>query len=923
MRMPATANDKRQPAESGASAAPGGDWHALTTAEALRQLRADAAGLSAAEAAARLARHGANRLPQAPRRGPLRRLAAQFDNLLIHLLIASAALVAAIGHWLDSAVILAVVLVNALIGFIQEGRAERALDSIRALLTLRARALRDGLPSGLPAEQLVPGDVVLIEAGDRIPADLRLLDSHNLRLDESMLSGESLPVDKSSAAVAADAPLAERSSLAYAGCLVAAGQARGLVVATGADSELGRIGALVEQVEPLSTPLLRQLERFGRRLTAAILALAAALFTFGLLARDYSAGEMLLAAVGIAVAAVPEGLPAVVTIALAIGVQRMAGQRAIVRRLPAVETLGTVSCICSDKTGTLTRNEMTAQRLLTAAGDYSLSGGGYAPRGELQPDHGAAGDAAPLARIARCAALCNDARLLAPDAEHAHWRIEGDPTEAALLVLARKLGLDESAVQAAHPRRALIPFSAEARYMATLHPGRDGHRLICLKGAPERLLACCTSELGDDGGSRPLDADAWHARLEALAGRGLRLLALAELEPAAGEAGDGDLAGALDAGGACLLGVVGLIDPLREEALQAVAECRAAGIRVRMITGDHAGTAAAIGAQLGLAGAPLTGRDIDRLDDAALAARLGDTEVFARTSPEHKLRLVRALQAGGEVVAMTGDGVNDAPALRRADIGVAMGGKGSEAAVEAAEVVLADDNFASIVRAVREGRTVYANVRKAILFMLPTNAGEALALVLAILLGVDLPVTPLQILWVNMVTAVTLAIALAFEPREPRAMTRPPRDPREPLLDLHLLWRLLFVALLMVAICGGLFLWALADGADLPLARSLAVNALVACEIAYLFASRRLYGAVLNRDGLLGNRIALLAVAALLALQLGFTYLPLSQALFGVAPLGAGHWLLILPLATGLLLLVEAEKALLRRRGRRRARRDN
>ncbi|NMG66304.1 HAD-IC family P-type ATPase [Azoarcus indigens] len=900
--------DVHRPEEAVAEMPP----HACSSEQVLARLAVEPRqGLSAEEAAARLARHGPNALPAPKRSSALKRFLLQFHNVLIYVLLAAGGVTALTGHWVDAGVILGVVVINAIIGYIQEGKAEQALDAIRDMLSPHAAVRRDGHRREIEASELVPGDIVFLASGDRVPADLRLVEARNFRVDESALTGESLAVEKGLAPVGAQAALGDRSSMAYSGTLVVSGQASAVVVATGAATEIGRIGALLDSVEALSTPLLRQLAAFGRMLTWIILVVAAAALGFGVLARGYALDEMFLAAVGLAVAAIPEGLPAIVTITLAIGVQRMACRHAIVRRLPAVEALGAVTVICSDKTGTLTRNEMAVRRLLTGAGLIEVSGPGYAPQGGFsrQGDDLDA-DGLPLLRDIACAALlCNDASVRQDGAD---WVLLGDPTEGALLGLAGKAGLEFALERERLPRVDVIPFESEHRFMATLHRSHQGPLRIYLKGAPERVLALCDGLRGEGGEAQPLESDALRAGMDGMAAEGMRLLAIAERTEPAG--GDGlDFAG-VEAGGFTLLAVCGLSDPPREEAVKAVARCLDAGIRVKMITGDHAATACAIGRQLGLGHEvkALTGEQIEALDDTALAVAVQDTDIFARASPEHKLRLVQALQSRGEVVAMTGDGVNDAPALKRADVGVAMGRKGTEAAKEAAEMVLADDNFASVAAAVEEGRTVYDNLRKAIAYILPTNLGQAAMVFFAVLFGMIMPITPVQILWVNMITAVTLALALAFEPPEDDIMRRPPRSPGEPLLDRFIGWRILFVGGLLVAGSMAIFAWELRLGASVELARTAAVNTLFAGELFYLFNMRSFTAPVLNREGLLGNRYVLLAAGVLVLCQLLFTYLPAMQSLFGSAALAMDSWWRILAFGLGVLLIVELEKALLR-----------
>ncbi|MGE5153884.1 MAG: cation-transporting P-type ATPase [Bdellovibrio bacteriovorus] len=889
-------------------------WHHLSPQLALERLGTGPNGLSGEEARRRLTQFGPNRLPEVKARGPLVRFLAQFRNLLIYVLLIAALVTAVLQHWIDAGVILGVVVVNAIIGFIQEGKAEDALKAIRAMLSPTATAWRDDRLVTLDAAELVPGDLVQLQPGDRIPADLRLIRAKGLQVDEAALTGESVPVEKAVAALATETPLADRRCMAYSGTLVTQGQGAGVVVATGPGTELGRISTLVAGVEKLTTPLLRQMAQFARWLTAAILALAFLSFALGVWLRGYTADEMFLASVGLAVAAIPEGLPAIMTITLAIGVQRMARRNAIIRRLPAVETLGSVAVICSDKTGTLTRNEMTLTAIATPGLQVRVTGSGYDPHGGFERDGTAyAIQRDPVLMLAlRAAALCGDTTLEHRDGD---WRVLGDPMEGALQIAALKAGIDPEAEARDLPRTDLIPFDAGYRLMATLHHDHQGGASIFLKGAPEEVLARCDGHQGPNG-KEPLDAEAWHRLVEELAQRGQRVLAVAMKpgHPHVLELGFADLGRDLS-----LLALLGLMDPPRPEAQAAVRRCREAGIRVKMITGDHRATARAIGAQIGLqagitgSGSTLTGQELDALDDTALERRLGEVDVFARVTPEHKLRLVERLQAQGLVVAMTGDGVNDAPALKRADVGVAMGIKGTEAAKEAAEMVLADDNFASITHAVEEGRTVYDNLKKAILFILPTNGGEALVMLGAVALGFrQLPLTPVQILWVNMITAVTLALALAFEPPEAGVMRRPPRSPREPLLSPLLLWRIAFVSLILMVGTFGVFLWDLGRGLGIEHARTAAVNTLVAFEIFYLFNSRYIKAPVLNRRGLLGSPYVLSAVGLLALFQLAYTYLPPAQALFGSAAIDGTTWVWILLVASSVLFLVELEKLVMR-----------
>jgi len=855
------------------------DAHALPAATCLAELDASPEGLTAQEAARRLAEHGPNRLPDVRGRGPILRFLMQFHNVLIYVLLGAAVVTGALQHWVDTGVILAVVLANAVIGFIQEGKAEAAMAAIRGMLAPRAAVLRGGQRMTVDGADLVSGDIVLLEAGDKVPADLRVLEARGLAAQEAILTGESVPVEKTTGPAAADAPLGDRQSMLWSGTLVTQGTARGLVVATGQATEIGRIGGLLADVETLTTPLVAQMDHFARWLSFLILLVAGLLLVYGYYVDHYDFSEMFMAVVALAVAAIPEGLPAVMTITLAIGVQAMARRHAIVRRLPAIETIGSVSVICTDKTGTLSRNEMVVAALETPGGAFTVAGEGYAPEGAITP----AGD---LARLALAAALCNDAALRQRDGD---WTVEGDPMEGALLAFAGKAGGDHSA-----RRLDAIPFDSRHRFMAVLTDGSAG-RLTHVKGAPERVLGMCAD----------IDQHHWHDRAEALARRGLRVLALAERA----ETGDSIEAAALE-GGLTFLGLVGLIDPPRPEAIAAVAECRAAGIRVKMITGDHAGTAAAIAAQIGLQNPDrvLTGADLDKLDDAQLALEVADVDVFARTSPEHKLRLVTALQAHGLSVAMTGDGVNDAPALKRADAGIAMGLKGSEAAKEAADLVLADDNFATIAAAVREGRTVYDNLKKVISWTLPTNAGEAMVVILALLLGLALPVTAVQILWVNLITGITLAIALAFEPTEVGTMARPPRKRNAPILSGALVWHVALVAILFLAAVFGVFSYATGKGYPLALAQTMAMNMLVVLEIFHLFFIRNIHSLSLTWAALRGTKVVWTVVIAVTAAQFAVTYLPPLQAVLGTRPVPLIDGILIVAIGAAFFAIIEIEK---------------
>lgn len=882
----------------------GTPWHASHVADVLAELGTTREGLGTAEARSRLATVGPNVLPRARQDGPLQLLWRQIHSPLIWVLIASAALAIALGKVTDGVVVLAVVVLNTIIGFIQEYRASRALAALVDMVPEQVTVMRDGERQSVPAAELVPGDVVLLASGDRVPADMRLVALKGLSVEEAALTGESVPAGKQLDPVAADAPLGDRRSMVFGGTLVTGGTATAAVTTTGVSTELGRISAMLREAATLETPLTRALGVIGRYITVGILLVAAAMLVVGTLRataqalpRGDALREALMFAIALAVGAIPEGLPAIVTIALAIGVQRMVARRAIIRKLPAVETLGSTTVICSDKTGTLTRNEMTVQALwLPGSGHLEVTGVGYRPDGRFVRG----GDVLPEApadarRLLLHAALCSDATLRWEGEAHhdGAYHVAGDPTEGALVVAAEKAGTSVEAARRAHPRLDVVPFESEHQYMATLHAMPDGARVV-VKGAPEVVLPRCA---GVDGG-------AVLGEVERLALRGMRVLAVASrpwdgpsvsLEPA-------DVAGGLQ-----LDGLVGMIDPPRAEAVEAVRACREAGITVKMITGDHEATARAIGRELGLvadAAAPeaaLSGAQLGRMDDAALREAAERTHVFARVAPEHKLRLVRALQERGHVVAMTGDGVNDAPALKQANIGVAMGITGTSVSKETADVVLADDNFASIAAAVEEGRRVYDNLIKSLAFVLPTNLGLALILLCAVVAfpfdattgQLLLPVLPTQLLWINLVATVSLALPLAFEAREPDIMRRPPRDPRAPVLNRLVVMRTVVVGALMAAGAIGLFVWeyrsSLTAGraADVALAKAqtMAVTTVILFQVFYLLTCRSLRDS-LRAIGLFSNPTVFAGIALVLGLQGLFVYLPAMHAVFDTMPLG-------------------------------------
>jgi magnesium-transporting ATPase (P-type) len=897
------------PAETAASTADAAPWHALPADEIERQLNVDPAqGLDATEVAGRLHTYGPNRLPQGKKKGPLARFLAQFNNILIYVLLAAGFIKLMLSLWLDASIIFAVVILNALLGFLQEGRAEKALDSIRNMLSAEARVLRGGEVRLIAAEEVIPGDIVLLESGDKIPADTRLIEAKNLRTEEAALTGESVPAEKTVAPVSAKATVGDRHNMAFSGTMVVSGRATGIVVATGSQTELGRINQMLAEVSALETPLLRQIKRFGYVITAAIAGISVLLFSWGHWLGHMTFIELFQAIVGIAVSAIPEGLPALITITLAIGVQRMAQRNAIIRRLPAVETLGSVSRICSDKTGTLTLMEMMVTSVVTAEAAYEVTGDGYAPEGEVRAAGkpiGATPDV--LALMGRVCLLCNDAQLFADDGK---WIVEGDPTEGALYPFAAKLGMDRAAEAGAAPRIDAIPFESEHKFMATLNRSADGEMLL-VKGAPEVILDHCDRQQTAKGPAT-LDRERFTREGDRLAAQGERVLGLAWLPSPdldAGGLGPQDLPNTL-----VLLGLVGLMDPPRKEAIDAVRECHGGGIRVTMITGDHKITAAAIASMLGIGDGKtaVAGTEVEAMNDAALRECVRDVDVFARASPEHKLRLVKAIQANRQIVAMTGDGVNDAPALKKADIGIAMGIKGTEVTKEAAGMILADDNFASISAAVKEGRTIYNNIEKAMLFLLPTNVAQGAVIAMAILFAFTLPITAPQVLWVNMVTSVALGLAISFEPHEANVMRRPPRALDRPIVTGFGIWRILFVGAALVLYTLSAFFWMKAQGASDQMARTAAVNAITLGQVFYLLNSRYLVDSSLSVRAHRGNPYLWYGIAAVVALQLLFTYAPPFHAVFATEALPLPAWLWLIGGAFLFFLVVEVEKLIIR-----------
>ena len=882
-------------------------------------------GLTTVGAQARLGQYGPNRLPTAGRDPWYKRLWHHLSDVLMILLIVAAIIKALMGDWIDFFVILAVIVLNLAIGMIQEGKAEKALDAIKGMLSLTALTCRDGHWEEIDSETLVPGDLIRVKPGDKVPADARLIEATNLQVEESALTGESVASVKTIDSVGPDVGVGDRTSMLFSSTLVVAGTGLAVVTATGQRTEIGHIQEMIADAETLDTPLTKAMVAFGKTLAVIILALAGIMALIGWFGHGLSGNDLVSAAVAFAVATIPEGLPALVTITLALGVSAMARRNAISRQMAAVESIGSVSTICSDKTGTLTQNEMTVREAVTRHATYDVSGTGYAPMGDVSfvdydylhyHDGPPSGETADIRALAQVMTLCNDANVVKDD--DGRWRLIGEPTEGAVLVFGRKAG----AITAGWKRVAEIPFDSATKYMATISEDPDGDRWVFVKGALDAVLPRCVDQIGPDGRSlEPLDAEYWEVQMEHLAAQGLRILAAARHDIA-------DNVGSFDElpqdarggpGKLTLVGLCGIVDPPRPEAIQAIADARNAGIAVSMITGDHVDTAKAIAYEMGLVDekdAPtLTGKQLEAMSDAELAAVVQNVHVYARTSPEHKIRIVRALQSHGEVVAMTGDGVNDAPALTQADVGVAMGIKGTEATKEAANIVLADDNFATIERAIAEGRRIYDNIRKAILFMLPTNGAQGLVLLAAIVLGwAFLPMRPVQVLWINMVTSVTLSLPLAMEPAEDGVMSRPPRDPRAPLISKSFLLRVLAVSALLGLATIAVFQWAL-NWAGLPLAQAqtAAVTMLALGQVAYLFSCRFQNQSSITTRVFYNNPILWQMLAALVVLQLIFIYAPFMHGVFQSAAIGWRVWLLSASLALLLFLAVEAIKALGRR----------
>lgn len=884
----------------------GGLAYQQTAEQVLTHVQSQASGLDRAEAQARLQKTGPNALPEKKGKPAWLRFLAHFNDVLIYVLLAAAVLTAVMGHWVDTLVILGVAVINALIGHIQESNAEKSLKSIRNMLSSEARVIRNGSHETIPTTEIVPGDIIVLRAGDRIPADMRLIEAHNLRVEEAILTGESTVVDKHTNPLSGELPLGDRTNMVFSGTTVSAGGGVGVVTATGKDTELGHINQMMAGIEKHRTPLLVQMDKLGKAIFVIILAMMAALFVFSLMFREIPMGELLLSLISLAVASVPEGLPAIISIILSLGVQAMARKRAIIRKLPTVETLGAMTVVCSDKTGTLTMNEMTVKAIITADVCYRVDGNSYEPVGNIYLE----GSDEPvqiqpgtvLEQYLRTVDLCNDSQLIQD--ERGLWDITGGPTEGALKVLAAKASLEPVATTLVNK----IPFDSQYKYMST-HYQIGGEEQILITGAPDVIFALCNQQQTRNG-AQAFNRAYWETEMERYARQGLRMVAAA-FKSANGEQ---ELTHDDLSHGLIFLGIAGMMDPPRPEAIDAINACQQAGIRVKMITGDHPQTAMSIGQMLGITNSEqaVTGYQLEKMDDAELAEAAVKYDIFARTSPEHKLRLVKALQDKGEIVGMTGDGVNDAPALRQADVGIAMGIKGTEVTKEAADMVLTDDNFATIASAVKEGRRVYDNLKKTILFIMPTNLAQGLLIVIALLAGNIIPLTPVLILWMNMATSATLSFGLAFEAAERNIMRRPPRQTGQHVMDAYAVWRVAFVGTMIAIAAFALEAWLATRGHSAEFIRTVLLQMLVCAQWVYMINCRNTEGFSLNR-GLLANKGIWLVTGVLFLLQAAIIYLPFMQMLFGTEALPLRYWFVTLAVAGVMFFVVEIEKRLTRR----------
>jgi magnesium-transporting ATPase (P-type) len=842
------------------------------------------------------------------------------------MLFAAAAVTALMGNYIDTAVILLVAFINTCIGFFQERKAEQAIENIKNMLPMKAQVIREGIRSEIDSENLTLGDIVLLNPGDKVPADLRLLKTNNLKIEESPLTGESLPTNKSAAILEVDVALADRRNMAFSGTSVRTGTALGIVTAIGIHTEIGKINSMLSDVKKTGTPLLQQLSTFSTTISFGIIAIAAAIFAFGYFFRDYPTSELLLSVIGLALAAVPECLPAILSIILALGVQSMAKKKAIVRHLQSVETLGSVSVICSDKTGTLTKNEMTVKTVQTREKQFQVQGSGYQPEGEIQFS-GADIDFAnevPLNKLITCLNICNDATL--GKDENGNWMVNGNPTEGALVTLYKKARIEHRHRQ----RLSTIPFDSEYKYMAVLVEGKSKN-IIFVKGAPDKLIKIAKKEFAVNG-EQKFSTEFWEAQISELANRGQRVIGAGyavvdktvdhiyhENVDNSGDKGKGSVNNSvkIKRSDFVFLGLAGIIDPPREEVIDAVRVCKEAGITVKMLTGDHEETAATIGRELGIGSKALpdkassdkalSGKEIEAMSDNELATAVQEFNIFARTSPEHKIRIVGALQASGTICAMTGDGVNDAPALKKANVGIAMGIKGTDVTKDVADIILVDDNFTTIALAVLEGRRVYANLRKTILFILPTNGAESFLIIASILFAAAIPMTPVQILWVNMITSITLSFALAFERAEPWMMKRPPRKKETPILTGYSIWRICYLSVLIGGGTLAINEYLLSTGESAAIARTVTMQTIIITQAFHLFNIRNTNFRKLMKN-FFSNPTIFAAWFAMLVLQAAVTYIPLFNNIFGTVPLRWHYWLYPFAFGFAVFVIVEIEK---------------
>lgn len=881
------------------------DWHTLDVNSAVNSLESNIInGLPEEEVQARTEQFGLNQLPPQKKESIIIRFFRQFHSVLIYVLLVAAVITFFLGQYLDMTFILIVTIINAAIGFVQENKAGKAIEKIKKMLSLQAQVIRSRKREEINARELTIGDIILLNPGDRVPADLRLVISNNLKIDESPLTGESVPSEKAIDALRLDISLGDRINMAYSGTTISAGTGSGIVVAIGKNTEIGKISRLIDKVKPITTPLLCQTNKLGKVISISIVIVAFMVYLFGHFFRDYDSETLLLSVIGLAVAAIPEGLPAILSIILAIGVQNMAKRKAIIRHLPSVETLGAVSVICTDKTGTLTKNEMTVKTVITGDDEYAVTGSGYSPSGDILKNGSKINyvDEDVLSDLLTCFEVCNDASLTQD--EFGYWGIKGDPTEGALITLSRKVNKTEEKFHIA----ATIPFDSSYKYMAVLVEFEDKN-VIFIKGAPEQLLKVAQFQQSQDGVNN-IDINYWKERTGNLAHEGKRIMggAYKIIDKGEKSLNRDDIKD-----GIIFLGIAGIIDPPRDEAIDAIKACKEAGITVKMITGDHVVTAMAIGLEMGIGDGnkALQGIGMEKMEDREFEQAAMDNDIFARTTPEQKLRIVNALQKDGLICAMTGDGVNDAPALKQADIGIAMGIKGTDVAKDASEMILVDDDFSTIVSAVEEGRRVYDNLKKTILFILPTNGAEAFLIIAAIFMGISMPLTPIQILWVNMVTSITISLALAFELIEEGTMKRKPRSPKAPLLSGYFIKRIILMSVLI----GGGTLWLnihlLEQGYATELVRTITLQTIVIVQLFHLFNCRSIRGFAFNKN-FFTNKAILSVSILLIILQLSITYLPFMQDIFGTRPLQLSDWGYPLALGIAVFVIIEIEKSIMR-----------